>query len=82
MDINRKYKKYPDFKKEMDEIEDFYNAELNLALYENLDRLQERCIFDTIQEGNRATIVFYGFKMDPEEEDIQRLYRLYIRTCD
>ena len=26
VDIERKYKKYPEFKKEMDEIESFYNA--------------------------------------------------------
>lgn len=47
----------------MDEIEAFYNAELNLALYENLEKLEERHIFESIEEGNEVTILFYGYKV-------------------
>lgn len=32
-DIVKKYKKYPEFKRDMDEIQQFYNSCLNMALY-------------------------------------------------
>jgi hypothetical protein len=37
-DIVKKYRKYPEFKKDMDEIQSFYNGSLNLALYEDLEK--------------------------------------------
>jgi|JI6StandDraft_1071083.scaffolds.fasta_scaffold02735_11 hypothetical protein len=37
-DIVKKYRKYPEFKRDLDEIQMFYNGCLNLALYEDLER--------------------------------------------
>jgi hypothetical protein len=47
-DIVKKYKKYPEFKRDMDEIQQFYNSNLNMALYENLDSEEALKIFNKI----------------------------------
>lgn len=39
VDIVKKYHKYPDFKKELDEIEKGYKDKLNMSLYSSLDKV-------------------------------------------
>ena len=63
-DIVKKYKKYPEFKRDMDEIQLFYNSSLNLSIYENLEKEESLKIFEVIEHENkdRHVIVYYGHR--------------------
>lgn len=62
VDIVVKCKKYPQFRKELEEIQKQYNFDHNMALYTNLDKVEEAKYFEILKR-DKLYINFYAYKM-------------------
>lgn len=80
-DIVKKCKKYPEFMRELEEIEVEYSHDLNMAIYASLEDLEALGVFQ-LQTHGGLFISFYAYLMPPGEEHASRFYLLWIRLLD
>ena len=68
IDIVVKCKKYPEFYKELQELDKAYSASINMSLYMDLTHVENQKVFD-IMKRDKLYINFYGFRMNKKTEE-------------
>ena len=82
IDIVVKCKKYPEFRKQLEEIEKLYSFDHNMSIYMSLEKIDELKYFE-IQKRDKLYVNFYGFKMAQlSEEELNKVYLLWIMKMD
>ena len=82
VDVVVKCKKYPEFKKELEQIEKAYSFDHNMSIYLNLSKVEESKYFQFMKR-DKLYINFYGFKMSQlSDEELIKVYYLWIMKMD
>lgn len=82
VDIVLKCKKYPEFKKELEEIAKGYDTDLNMSIYANLEKIDQGKYFE-IMNRDKLYVNFYGYKMSLlSDDDLLKVFWLWIKRMD
>jgi hypothetical protein len=80
-DIVKKCKKYPEWHKELEQIEVAYLHDLNMALYASLEEIETYKTFELLHK-DMLYVNFYAYRMDCEEEFAVKYYHVWIKMLD
>ncbi len=82
IDIVVKCKKYPEFRKQLEEIEKQYSFDHNMSIYMTLEKIDELKYFEILKR-DKLYVNFYGFKMAPlTDDEFNKVYLLWIMKMD
>ena len=81
MDIVVKCKKYPEFHKELKDMEKAYSTDLNMSIYANLESGEKIKAFD-IMNRDKLYVNFFGYRMKLPEEELSKIYLSWISKMD
>lgn len=78
----RKCKKHAEFEQELEQMEEAYSHDLNMAIYASLDDVEGLGVFQLHSGGGSLIVSFFAYLMPPFEELAPRFYLLWVRMLD
>lgn len=81
VDIVVKCKKYPEFYRELSDMEKSYSSDLNMSIYANLEIVDKIKCFDILNR-DKLYVNFFGYRMRISEEDFNKIYLSWISKMD